>query len=145
MFGAWEYDSVYGTMARRGSGSDPPLGAEPSSMSLTSCRRTSSSQTFPETQRETQRLSFKTALRLIIPDGSMDTPASWDGSSTPKPALADGYFGKQAMPGSPATPHSMNRSTPTSTASQQSPGSYLATPQRGSNFDPPRPPKEGFE
>ncbi|KAL0944399.1 uncharacterized protein CTRU02_202286 [Colletotrichum truncatum] len=131
-------------MARRGSGSEPPGCADSFSSSLKVRRRSSSSQTLPESQRGTQRLSFKTALRLIIPNGSSDTPGdSWDGSSTPKPAFECEYFGKQAP--NISTSHIAPQSTPSSMATGRIANESPLTTRRRSIFDPPRSPKDGFE
>lgn len=103
-----------------------------------------SSQSFPAAQRDIQRLSFKTALRITFPWGSSDTPGdSWDGSSTPKPVPGDGYFG--SLTATPPTPQSLSRLSPRSTPTLRSAGGLSFTPRPGACLDPPRPPKEGFE
>ncbi|UQC89577.1 Cdc73 family RNA pol II accessory factor [Colletotrichum lupini] len=48
-------------------------------------RRTSSSQSYPISNRDAHRLSFKTALRVTCPEVLQFAPGdSWDGSSPPK-------------------------------------------------------------
>ncbi|KAF6843944.1 hypothetical protein CMUS01_01610 [Colletotrichum musicola] len=91
-------------------------------------------------------MSFKTALRLIVPDASSNTPAdSWDGSSTPKPAMGDSYFGKHTQTASPrSTPQPMFMSAASPRSTPQ-PMPVSAAPKREYNREPPRPPKEGFE
>ncbi|KAF6820176.1 hypothetical protein CSOJ01_00879 [Colletotrichum sojae] len=92
-------------------------------------------------------MSFKTALRLIVPDASSNTPAdSWDGSSTPKPAIGDSYFGKHTQTASPlSTPRPMFMSAASPRSTPQHNLLALTAAGREYNREPPRPPKEGFE
>ncbi|KAI3544497.1 hypothetical protein CSPX01_05622 [Colletotrichum filicis] len=80
-------------------------------------RRTSSSQSYPISNRDVHRLSFKTALRVTCPEVLQFAPGdSWDGSSTPKRGQCDGYFG--SLPATPTTPQSLPRPS-TSTSEQE--------------------------
>ncbi|KAK0382504.1 hypothetical protein CLIM01_00161 [Colletotrichum limetticola] len=104
----------------------------------------SSSQSYPISNRDAHRLSFKTALRVTCPEVLHFTPGdSWDGSSTPKRGQCDGYFG--SLPATPTTPQSLPRPSTRSTPTQPSPRDWPMTPRPGSYHDPPRPPKEGCE
>ncbi|KAK1998677.1 hypothetical protein LX36DRAFT_748899 [Colletotrichum falcatum] len=131
-------------------GRGPPLSVVTPPNPFSFRRRSSSSRSYPATRRDVQRLSFKTALQVISPDTPGD---SWDGHSTPNIVLRDGYFGKSTRMDSPSSPPSTSKSTPKSTpratprsdSTRRSPEDGLSTTMPTLSFDPPRPPREGFE